>query len=252
MKANFCIIGDMVAQPLVILEGFHVCKHAVRYNAPIAELVTADKVSLEDMLANYAPDITNEVLGKVQVVSRHDFDTYSNILIRTPLAGKAQRVHYSLAAQVFDQNKPVVLLDNPKDLENIGAVVRVAAGMDAGAVLVTGEVDPWHKNCLRGAQGLHYAVPVAHSSQAEDAVPPGTPVVVFDESGQELLPMSLPGNAVFVFGSERQGVSQEWIDRADIVVRIPQAGYVSSYNLATSVAMALYHEKLTRDSIAKL
>ena len=44
---------------------------------------------------------------------------------------------------------------------NMGACVRVAAAADAAAVLTTGSNDPWHPEALRGAAGLHFALPVA-------------------------------------------------------------------------------------------
>ena len=44
---------------------------------------------------------------------------------------------------------------------NMGACVRVAAAADAAGVLTTGDNDPWHPDALRGAAGLHYALPVA-------------------------------------------------------------------------------------------
>ena len=56
---------------------------------------------------------------------------------------------------------PLILLENPGDLGNIGAVVRVAAAAGAAAVLTTGRHDPWHPAALRGSAGLHFALPVA-------------------------------------------------------------------------------------------
>ena len=44
---------------------------------------------------------------------------------------------------------------------NMGACVRVAAAADAAGVLTTGGNDPWHPDALRGAAGLHFALPVA-------------------------------------------------------------------------------------------
>jgi len=44
---------------------------------------------------------------------------------------------------------------------NVGACVRVAAAAGAAAVLTTGENDPWFPDAVRGAAGLHFALPVA-------------------------------------------------------------------------------------------
>lgn len=226
---------------IVILEGFHVCKHALRFEADIVELVTPDRERLTAMLDQYAPDIKKQILDKVQVIDYEQFEKYSNVIIRTPLAGRAVVSQQNLSEQGI-----VVLLDNPRDLENIGAVVRLSAGMNVEAVAITGDVDPWHKNCLRGSQGLHFAVPVLHIDQINGRYLCNRPVIVFDETGQDLATTTIPGNAVLVFGSERQGVSQKWLDHSDTVVKIPQRDGVSSYNLATSVAMGVYHARIGR------
>ena len=64
---------------------------------------------------------------------------------------------------------------------NMGACVRVAAAADAAGVLTTGENDPWHPDALRGAAGLHYALPVA----AIEAILPGSPrpLIAIDPGG---------------------------------------------------------------------
>lgn len=53
--------------------------------------------------------------------------------------------------------------------------------------------------------------------------------------------MRLPDEALLAFGSERSGLSPELRARADRLVALPMRPQVSSYNLATSVGMALFH-----------
>lgn len=226
----------------VVLEGFHACKHAVRFGAEIEELVSADVEALQEMLYEYAPDIHAQVMEQVRIVSAEEFAAYSDIVIRTPLAGKA-RVPLHTQDEVYAREGVVVCLEEPRDLENIGAVVRLAAGMGCAGVVTTGDVDPWHKNCLRGSQGLHFALPVVRA-ELRDVLATSRAVVVFDESGQDSLESTIPENALLLFGSERQGVSAESLEQASEILRLPQREGVSSYNLATSVAMGLYHHAI--------
>jgi tRNA G18 (ribose-2'-O)-methylase SpoU len=67
------------------------------------------------------------------------------------------------------------------------------------------------------------------------------PVIAFDAGGRDLRRQSIPATAALVFGSERRGIGGELRSRADAVFSLPLAAGVSSYNLATAVAMALYH-----------
>ncbi len=139
---------------------------------------------------------------------------------------------------------PVVLLEDPRDLGNMGACVRVAAAADAGAVLTTGSHDPWHPDALRGAAGLHFALPVARLAQLEDLDTHDRPLLAVDPDGDTLDPAALDPRAVLAFGTERHGLSSELIARADARVSIPMRAGVSSLNLATSVAAVLFAWRL--------
>ena len=108
---------------------------------------------------------------------------------------------------------PIVLLEGPRDLGNLGACVRVAAAADVAGVLTTGVHDPWDPAALRGSAGLHFALPVAHL--AEDALEriagsargDRRPLVAVDPDGEPLRPARLPARAILAFGAERQGLS---------------------------------------------
>ena len=51
------------------------------------------------------------------------------------------------------------------------------------------------------------------------------------------LPLNEP--VAFFFGTERQGLSQEMINRADYCVKIPMYGFTESFNISVSVAILL-------------
>ncbi len=127
---------------------------------------------------------------------------------------------------------------------NMGACVRVAAAADAAAVLTTGRNDPWHPDAVRGAAGLHFALPVA---AVEEPPQGGRPLIALDPDGDPLRPGELPPRAVLAFGAERHGLSPELLSRADARLRIPMKEGVSSLNLATSVAAVLFAARLVAD-----
>jgi TrmH family RNA methyltransferase len=64
------------------------------------------------------------------------------------------------------------------------------------------------------------------------------PLLVLDADGDLL--GDVPDDAALVVGSERAGVGPELRARADAVVRLPMREGVSSLNLATAAAAALY------------
>ena len=140
---------------------------------------------------------------------------------------------------------PVVLLEDPRDLGNVGAVVRVAAGADAAGVVTTGMHDPWDPAALRGSAGLHYALPVGRDDGfGERVAGGGRPLLALDPDGDLLDPAGLPAEAVLAFGTERDGLSDALLARADARLRLPMRDGVSSLNLATAVAAVLFASRL--------
>jgi RNA methyltransferase, TrmH family len=113
----------------------------------------------------------------------------------------------------------------------------VAAAAGAAAVLVTGPHDPWHPASLRGGAGLQFALPVARVAELPET---DRPLIALDPDG-EPLHSSPPPRAVLIFGSERGGISPDLLERAQRRIMIPMRPGVSSLNLATAVAVVLYH-----------
>jgi TrmH family RNA methyltransferase len=138
---------------------------------------------------------------------------------------------------------PVVLLEDPRHLGNLGACVRVAAAAGAAGVLTTGRQDPWHPDALRGSAGLHFALPVHRTRAVRTG---DRPLIALDPAGEPLNPSTLPPRAVLAFGTERDGLSPELLARADACLALPMAPGVSSLNLATAVAAVLFSAKLGR------
>jgi TrmH family RNA methyltransferase len=137
--------------------------------------------------------------------------------------------------------EPVVLLQDPRDLGNLGAAVRVAAAASCAGVVTTGLHDPWSPPALRGSCGLHYAVPVG---QAESLPACSRPLVAIDPSGSPFDPAALPERSVVTFGTERYGLTAELLQRADYTFKVPMQEGVSSLNLATCVAAVLFAWRL--------
>ncbi len=223
---------------LTVVEGFHALKHALRFGAELVEAVAVDPPALEEMAAELAPDLAGQLAGRVEPVDKETLADLVPLVPHTGVAAIARRPRVDLAAALADPAPaPAVLLEQPRNMGNIGACIRVAAAAGAAALITTGENDPWHPDAVRGAAGLQFALPVA----AVEALPESDrPLLAIDPEGEELAPERLPARAVLAFGTERHGLSSEVFERADARVSIPMRAGVSSLNLATSVAIALF------------
>lgn len=227
---------------LAVLEGFHALKHALRFGAQLQEVAAVDPAALEQLAAELAPDVAGALTALARPVSEEELAALVPQAPRTGVVAIAARPAFDLGAVLADPRPdPIVLLEQPRNMGNMGACVRVAAAADAAAVLTTGPNDPWHPDAIRGGAGLHFALPVA---AVGDAPQGDRPLVAIDPEGEELRPAALPERAVLAFGTERHGLSEELLARADLRLGIPMRPGVSSLNLATSVAAVLFARRL--------
>ncbi|SPF01694.1 TrmH family RNA methyltransferase [Streptomyces sp. MA5143a] len=240
-------VGDPVrtwrrlADTSVLLDGFHALKHALRFGAEIPVAVTVDRAAALALADDLAPDVREPLTALLVEVPE---ETYRTLVPRPhPTAVAALAVRPARATRLAalahtPRTAPVVVLDNPRNLGNAGAVIRLAAGFGATGVVTTGTLDPWHPTVVRGGAGLHFATAV---ERLEVADLPSGPLFALDPEGDDIRALKLPDDALLAFGSERSGLSAELRERADHLVSLPMRPQVSSYNLATSVAMTLYH-----------
>lgn len=221
---------------LVVLEGFHAVKHALRFGADLLELVTPHRGRVLDLAADLAPDLGETFAARLEEVSPDSFAALASPAPPTGVLAVARRPDPGLASALEGPGL-AVLLDRPRHHGNLGAVVRVAAAAGAAAVITTGDADPWHPAALRGSAGLHFALPVARVETVPDC---GRPLVALDPDGVPLEPGAIPDRSLLAFGSERRGLDSALRDRADLRLAIPMQPGVSSLNLATAVAVVLY------------
>lgn len=223
-----------------VLEGLHAVKHAVRFGAHVERVVVRDRALAARLCAQLAPDVEAAVMGAAEAVEPAAFDQLAPRPPHTGVMAIARRPVADVGA--LASGGPVVLLEEPRRLENVGACVRVAAAAGAAGVLTTGTADPWGPEALRGSAGLHFAVPVARVG----GPPAGRALLALDPDGAPFDPRAVPEGAVLAFGGERDGLSDALKGRADAVVALPMRPGVSSLNLATSVSAALYALALAR------
>ena len=227
---------------VAVLEGFHPLKHGLRFGASVEVAVSSDLERLTRLAADLAPDTADWIRRHVVPV---DADTFAQLVPVPPATGViaiARRPPAPPEALLTEPRpSPLVVLENPSHLDNVGASIRVAAAAGASGVIVLGPQDPWHPAALRGSAGLHYALPVGRV----DALPPGCgPLLALDPQGEPLAPGSIPDGGVLAFGSERRGLSDALRARADRILSIPMEPGVSSLNLATATAVVLYTWRL--------
>jgi tRNA G18 (ribose-2'-O)-methylase SpoU len=143
----------------------------------------------------------------------------------------------------------VAVLENIVDHTNVGAIVRSAAALGVGAVLVTPScADPLYRRAVRVSMGTIFQVPWTRLGSW-----PGG-MVELQEAGFVVAGMTLGEGAIsmdelvaegherlaLVFGTEGHGLTSAADRLLDRRVTIPMAGGVDSLNVAASSAVAFY------------
>lgn len=222
----------------VLLEGLHPLKHALRFGAAVELAVSPEPSTLLALARELCPDLLDTLRELLQPVPAGLFAALAAPPPSPVLAIARRPVVDGTALLETAGPAPLVLLDRPVHTGNLGAVVRVAAALEAAGVVCVGGPDPWAPSALRGSSGLHFALPVARLAALPARL--GRPLLALHPEGRPLRPSDLANGAVLAFGSERHGLDPALRGRADALLSIPMRAGVSSLNLATAAAIALW------------
>lgn len=142
----------------------------------------------------------------------------------------------------------VVFAEAISDVENLGALFRIAAGMGFHAVVLDPRcADPLYRRCVRVSLGWSAALPWARAQSSAGALEafaahglrtvaltPAPTAVAVDTA---LSSGALSDPLVLMVGAERAGLEPATLEAAVDRVRIPMAGEVDSLNVATALAV---------------
>ena len=239
---------------LVFLDGFHSIKHAARFGANIQLIACSNEDKLAELAADLAPDLADALAATGRVISRAETNAIGTTRSHwTGVWGVARRPLFTID-QILSAPGPVVLLENPQNMGNLGAAIRVAAAAGAAGLLITGNADPWSAAVTRGAAGLQFALPIASLTSLDQIAPPASmaaqprPLIAIDPEGTDISVAAFPASPILAFGTERHGLSPQLLALASHRLQIPMRLGVSSLNLATAVAVTLYSPAVLNSS----
>ncbi|MDE3055673.1 MAG: RNA methyltransferase [Verrucomicrobiota bacterium] len=128
---------------------------------------------------------------------------------------------------------------------NLGTILRSAdaAGVEA-VILCDPTTDLYNPNVVRASVGTLFALPIfiATSTEAISFLQDrGIRIVAATPKGEKLFTeenFCLP--VAVAMGTEQYGLSQFWMEHADIQVRIPMLGIADSLNVSSATTLLLY------------
>lgn len=143
----------------------------------------------------------------------------------------------------------IIILDNVRSLNNVGAVFRTADAFRIEKIYLCGiTATPPHKDITKTALGATESVPWEYVKETQALVAKlkanKVKVLAIEqaENATQLDQLEInPSNTyAVVFGHEVKGVSQEVVSMSDAVVEIPQFGTKHSLNISVSMGVVTW------------
>lgn len=132
----------------------------------------------------------------------------------------------------------VLVLCEVADPGNVGTLVRAAAAAGAGAVVLTGGVDPTSPKVVRASAGAVFGLPIV-VAEVDAAETVGRlrsagyeTVATVVDGGRPYDEVDLTRPVAIVVGNEAHGLPAEVVSAASRAVTIPMAGPTESLNVA--------------------
>ncbi len=167
------------------------------------------------------------------------------------LAFLAQITYYEteeLLGQVFEKGKvPLVLiLDRVTDVRNFGAIARSAdcAGVDFIVIPSRGAAQI-NADAVKTSAGALNRMPVCREDNLKNIID------YLKESGLQIIAChektdnyhfnaDLTKPTAIIMGSEENGISNEYLKRSDMQVKIPMVGNIASLNVSVATGIILF------------
>ena len=136
-----------------------------------------------------------------------------------------------------------MLLENIKDLGNLGTILRTSAAFNFDAVILFGDcADLYNPKCVRSSVGNLWKIPVVNVKNIEDmnVFANYQRIATLPKAANLLKEFKAKDRCIVMFGSEADGLSKTLIDFSTDSVKIEMAENVESLNLSISCGVVLY------------
>lgn len=147
----------------------------------------------------------------------------------------------------------LIIAESVEKPGNLGAMLRTADAAHVDAILLCDpRVDLWNPNVVRASRGTIFSIPVVECDNASAlewlktrkirvlAASPSAEIVYSEVNLNEPIAIAV--------GTEDKGLTDFWMQNADLNVKIPMLGKVNSLNVSVSTALIVYEAVRQRNT----
>ena len=222
---------------------------------PIIEALKAGK-SLEKILVAHDSHIPKELIKlaekkkiKIQRVPRRKVEETAGTKKTQGVVALISPVQYadenSLIEKTISKNGVLLIMDHITDPQNVGNMIRTAEvfGID-GIIIPRERSSPVNEVVVKASTGAVFHIPISKVGSLRNFLEKfkrkGGWVVAVEKGGKPIHKLDFPFPLSVVLGSEGKGISKSVLDSADLIATIPMKGKVSSLNVSSAAAVALW------------
>ncbi|WFA09880.1 RNA methyltransferase [Tissierella sp. Yu-01] len=229
---------------LYIIEGTKLINEAINYGIDIKYIIYTEKLlKTEEGLGFY------NLLNKLRNLINIPESLFKEICDTENSQGVLAVVSFRIndTTELFSgREKFLLYLDGLQDPGNLGTIIRSADAFKADGILLSeGCVDPYNSKVVRATMGSIFRVPLYFIK--DDYVF----LNQLKEKNYRIYATSLEGsipnyeitykdNFIIVIGNESRGISDNIINLADRLIKIPMPGFAESLNAGVAASIILY------------
>ncbi len=224
-------------------EGFFIAEspHVVRRLLDSGRRVRSVLVTTEQYAA--MRDVLTEIDVPVYVAPPEVLRRVVGFDLHRGAVASADRWSLPPVADVVHAARRIAICERINDHENLGVLFRSAAALAIDAMLVDKEcADPLYRRCVRVSIGHVVTLPWTRLDSLDQLADAGFTTVALTPHPEAIAidDVSWPGRVALLLGAEGPGLSDAWLDAADMRVRVPMAAGADSLNVATAAAIAFH------------
>lgn len=221
---------------LILVEGFDELSLALSCGLIPQTLLTAPELVTKQLNFSNADTLT---------LSRNVFEKISHRENPDGWLGIFPTPKFSLEQIRLSDPALVIVAESIEKPGNLGAILRTADACNVDAVLVCDpRVDVWNPNVIRASRGTVFTMPVVEIKSKEAVTwlrSNKMRILSATPSAQENYhQVNMKKSIAIAVGTEDAGLSDYWMQEADVKVKIPMMGKVNSLNVSIATALILY------------
>jgi len=155
-----------------------------------------------------------------------------------------------IVTSLFEQGKSplLLILDRITDVRNFGSIARNAECMGVDAIVIPSRGGAQiNADAMKTSAGALNLMPVCREPNLKETIDYlkdyGVQIIACTEKTEDNItdyPADFSGPTAIIMGSEEDGISPEYLKRADVKLRIPLMGQISSLNVSVATGIILY------------